>query len=307
MKVINLSWADHANFAYNNCLALNAAGVECHSFARNKHPYGYTEQSAIMNLGKVVEICSQADVDIIQIFHSDERCLDLVKDLGKKLVVYHTGTTFRQNAEHINRKFNPVVEMTLTDSPEFMFMGCKNIKYVAHAVDTDKIKPVENPENKIFTFGHFPSRAATKGTPAIKAMMAELSKSHKFEFICDEVNVSHGENLKRIAKCDAYIEMFATKQGNQEYGSFGVTAFEVSAMGIPVITNMVHPEVYENAYGVYQELFIANSKDEFSRIINLLLSLSALDRLRSDTRNWIVEKHSLLATGNYLKSILQTI
>ncbi len=293
MKILNVSFSDYANFSYNNCMALRAAGADCSAIAIRPHSFGYQKQAAKSNYTIMRSVAD--DFDIIQIFHSSVDCLNAVHGLGKKLYVYHTGTVYRQHSEKYNNIFNDKVEKVFVDSPEFMFTGAKNATYIATAIDTDTIRPVTT-NNHPLLFAHYPSRPEVKGTATICELMCEVPG---VRFVCDTTILPHEQNLKRISLCDVYVELFSPKQGGRTYGSFGVTAFEAAAMGKPVITNSVHHGVYRAAYG-QDFMYIANTREEFIREVKLLMNHPRLDELSKVIRNWIVEKHSYKATGDYI-------
>lgn len=236
------------------------------------------------------EACKSAD--LIQMFHSHELLLNHISIEGKRVFVYHTGTIYRTDPVRMNKIWNPLAERVFIDSPEFYILGGKKVTYIATAVDTDKIKYLR-PRNKRPLFAHYPSMPAVKGTQKIREMMYR----HSVKFTASTHRVSSEDNLKRMAACDVYIELFAPLQGNNIYGSFGVTAFEAAAMGKRVITNSVIHQVYTHAYGS-DELFIANTEEEFHAAVERAKDYSKQDSER--IRQWIEDKHSLKATGNYL-------
>jgi len=294
MKVVNLTLKDHANFAFNNAKALQAVGIDCEALTINSHRFGYREQARVVTWEEMVQAAEQAD--LIQIIHSQEQIYNLIKPLGKRTWVYHTGTTYRQAAKHHNQLLNHWVDRTFTDSPEFMKLGAKDITYIATAIDTDAIKFVPD-QNHPLIFAHYPSRPANKGTAFIKSVMSQYKTA---KFICDETIIHHAQNMKRIAACDVYIEMFQPKQGTETYGSFGVTAFEAAAMGKSVITNSLYHEVYQQAYGQTGWLHICNTEESFKGLIHRIMKYGIQAERKVKVREWIEEYHSLKATGNYL-------
>ena len=296
--ILFLTFNDYSNLCYNFSESLNSIGVKSQALTLSSHPFGYEKQAIKVGLIGMMEAIESAATIIIG--HSSIHLLKSLSDQlkGKKVWVLHTGTPYRQAPERMNESFNPIVTGTLTDSPEFMELGGKNIHYIAGAIDTDKIKFTPSNTTEL-TFAHYPSNPINKGTKEIKQMMAEFP----IKFICDEGILPHEENLKRISECDVYIELFAPKQREKEYGSFGVTAFEAAAMGKVVITNSLYDEVYEEAYGP-SELVVANTESDFKGCVNQLLQLQDLHDLKQRNRFWIEKKHSYSATGTYLSDLL---
>jgi len=303
MKVLSACKYDWANFQYANAQALRSVGVDCTDLKLMPHHYNYPEQSRIV---KEFDLMIEAQkADIIQIFHTDIYVYNLLKHLNKRFFIYHTGTTYRREPEQTNKIFKDV-EITFIDSPEFYELGGTNVIYIATGIDTDKLKCI-SPENYIPLFAHFPSGEAIKGTSKIVQMLAEIDPTINFKFDTNRKNWD--ENIRRMCECDIYIELFSPTQeinGNiKKYGSFGVTAFEAAALGKIVVTNSTHHEVYTKHYGDC-ELMIANTETEFKNVIQQIQQMSwvQIEDKQKQTRNWLLQKHSLEATGTYLKKFL---
>lgn len=306
-KVLNLSYDDYANFAFDNCKALISVGIEAISLKRVKHPFGYSEESKIASSSEIQRAIDKAD--LVQLFHTDSTWLEYAYNKGKRVVVYHTGTTYRLNPEHCNKIFNSKVERCFTDQCEFIGLGMKNETYIATAIDTDKIKPSVSTKSPLPLFAHYPSNPTVKGTEKIKEMLETIFKGlSKGKDDCYDINIQilpHDSQLKRMNDCYCYIELFAPTQHGKPYGCFGVTAFEASALGKIVITNNIHQKVYEDAYGECA-LLIANTEEAFFKQVNFILDQNdnGLSLLMQRSRSWIMEKHSYKATGERIKKIL---
>ena len=309
MKVMNICYDDYANLAYSHTMALCSVGVDAVCYKRIKHPFGYPIEGIVTSTNAILEASRWADV--VQVFHSWDLLLNpAFKD--KKKVIWHTGTTYRQNPERLNHIFNPIVDMTITDHCEFMHLGAKNIHYMAPAIDTDKIKPSGRVAKRPFKVGHYPSNPEVKGTRKIMEMMDKVMKRHPgvFEFDCSARVLPHDENLKRMAECDIYIELFAPEQDGKEYGHYGVTAFEAAALGVPCITQNKYPDVYASVYGM-EPFFICNTEisfmNRFKEIAEFPDPAYALRKFSSAMYLLAVRKHSYRYTGERLKKLLESI
>lgn len=297
-SVLFLSYHDYSNLCQNFARSLQSVGIRSEALCLVPHQYKYTDQGRLVTVNEMIDAIPQYDVIVIG--HSQPFILNLCKHSGKELVPLHTGTIYRRDPEKMNRIFNPFCNKTLCDSPEFMSLGANDIKYVAAAINTDEIQAASDTNTEI-TFGHFPSLGGFKGTEKIKEMMATMPH---IRFTCDENIVPHQENLKRIAACSVYIEMFAPEQEGHEYGSAGSTAWEAAALGRVVITNTLHREVYERAYG-HLPFMICNTEQDFKDCVQFLhRNPDTVRKLQQQHRKWIEEKHNFEATGNYLKKIL---
>ena len=307
MKILNVSRNDWANFAYANLKALQAAGADATGFKEMPHGFNYSGELQILS---EIDIASKIkEADIVQIFHSYEDYLPFCK--GKKVIVYHTGTGYRQAPERANSIFNPNVEFCFSDQTEFMNLGAKGVRYITTAIDTENIYPQKYVGDKI-RIGHFPSKIKgdLKGTSKIIDMLLEckdkFDKENRFEIVIDTKQRPHPDYLKKLQSVDIYVELFAPSQEGKEYGCYGVTAFEAAAMGKVVVTQNLHPEVYEKEFGA-TELLYANSRELFFQIMeNLMESNSVQLQEKADkTRLWAVDKHSYKAMGKHLINILK--
>lgn len=299
MKVIFCSYDDYSNYAFSLSESLKSVGINSQSLCLVPHPFKYVKSSIVVTRMMMIEQMESADIIIIA--HSFTSILEMCKHMGKRLFVIHTGTGYRQNPQGMNEIFNPVCERILFDSPEFDSLIQKEERnYIAGAIDTDLIKFSDH-KNSELTFAHYPNKPETKGTAKIQEMMRDFP----VKFICDITEVSHEENLKRISECDVYIELFAPKQRDKTYGSFGMTAFEAAAMGKIVVTNSLFQKLYCDTYEQSQ-LYICNTEQEFKNAIQFLSTTNEnmIQAGKDVSRNWIVEKHSYNATGNYLIKML---
>lgn len=295
MRVLFVTFNDYSNLCYNYSQSLKSVGINSIALTLSAHKFGYPQQSILTNRMNMIKQMRIADLIIIG--HSYSDLLQYIPR-GKRIWVIHTGTPYRQNHEEKNRVFNPVVERTFTDSPEFMTLGAKNITYIAAAIDIDKIQYRPKQREKLI-FAHYPSNPESKGTKHIQ----KLLRHYSVKFICDETILPHEKNLERIADCDVYIEMLNANQFGKPYGSFGVTAFEAAAMGKIVVTNSTNDNVYSSVYGSHP-MQIANNGKEFQSVIQSLMNSNKISEMQKEHRDWIVTRHSLKATGEYLKKFL---
>ncbi|MCK4521140.1 MAG: hypothetical protein KAU20_01105 [Nanoarchaeota archaeon] len=302
MKVLNISTDDYANFAHDNAGALRSVGVDCLDIKTHPHVFNYPTESQIMDAQQIRQMALQAD--IIQIFHSDITILNIVKDLKKRIIVYHTGTRYRIGSSHLNATFNPHVEMSIIALGEFNGLGAKNQKYLVGAVDNTNILPAA-PVDSMLIIAHYPSSPKVKGTAKIQEMITEISRHHDFIWNCSTEIVPYAEQLKRIRDCDIYVELFKPQLNGRTYGSWGITALEAAAAGKIVVTQNLNHDFY---LANYQDcaLVICNTETDFLNNINTLLNLSSGDirKFQERSQKWIQNYHSPEATGMQLIKIL---
>lgn len=283
MRFLNLSVDDYANMSHENANALRSVGVYVDDFCINKHVFNYATQSKQIHRDRIKDVVG--NYDCVQIFHSDERLLKHVLDgKPKKIVVYHSGTRYRQNHEYYNELFKDYKQ--LTDQTEFIKLG--NMSYIApHTSLTSQPK---RQDGKLI-IGHYPSNPSVKGTDGIEYVLNQFK--YDFEIRIDRTKVSHDQQLKRMSECHVYVELFAPEQQGKQYGCFGVTAFEATGLGCHVITQNLNPKVYEDVYGACY-FSLANDKENFYRILE---ELKDVDRNMLLTPAGFYINHNIESTG----------
>lgn len=313
MKLLLFCVDDYANYMYNTYLSFKAVGVECECIKISKHAFGYDKEATVVTQEEAIDKIRAADS--IHFFHSNVQWWEIIKSQppGKFKVVYHTGTLYRRDPKGMNEIFAGA-DITITDQCEFMCLedNANTWKYLATAVDTEKIKPEITTEKQFpYVIAHYPSNSSNKGTEKVINLMQDAiniqtyNTEIRMRFICSTVKVPHAEQLKRMMDCNVYIEMFAPTQHGNPYGCYGVTAFEAASMGKIVVTQNIYPEVYKNAYGCDYPFVICNTEVEFKQKMYALIQepIEEINRLQENTRTWLVSNHSYEATGRRLKKL----
>lgn len=283
MRYLNLSVDDYANMSHENANALRSVGVHCDDFSINRHVFNYATQSHQIHRDRIKDVVG--NYDCVQIFHSDERLLKhVLEGKPKKIVIYHSGTRYRQNHEFYNDLFKDYKQ--LTDQTEFMQLG--KMSYIApHTVLTSKPK---RQDGKLI-IGHYPSNPSVKGTDGIEYVLNQFKDY--FEIRVDRTKVNHEAQLKRMSECHVYVELFAPEQAGKQYGCFGVTAFEATGLGCHVITQNLNPKVYEDVYGACY-FSLANDKESLYRTLE---ELKDVDRNMLLTPAGFYINHNIESTG----------
>jgi len=297
MKIVSICNDDHANFMHNHANALRSIGVNCVDIKLQSHIFRYDSQSKVVSESEIPEIIK--DADIVEIFHSEDFALKYTT--GKRTVVFHTGTRYRQRSSYFNSLFNPFVELSICALPEFIGQGAKNEKYVVGAIDTVKTKPYQNRIGKKVAVGHFPSNPKVKGTERINSLISELKSEFDFEYKFSESIVDYEQQLERMNSCDVYIELFNPEQNGKKYGSFGVTALECAAMGKVVLTQNIGERIYFESYGVNTPFFKYNTDSEFKKAFAAAIKNVQINQIKS--RVWAEEFHSFSKTAKKITQI----
>jgi hypothetical protein len=293
MRVLNLSTMDLANLSHQNAKSLRAVGVDCADWTFQPHAFDYQTQSKQTTLNHIAK--HYKDYDCVQVFHSDPRIFQVVKD-HPKLIIHHTGSRYRNNKAFYDSLFKG--QRIFTNHCEFLLHN-KDFTYIAPHFNYIQEKP--KAFDGTITIGHFPSNPIVKGTDKIKQMIKPFEE--KFNFIIDETRYPHYNNLQRISKCDIYIELFKPFLNGNLYGHFGVTAFEATALGCLVITNNSNAEAYEKVYGNHN-FFLANNEEKFHNILNWITK-DNFETIRSSMHHGFIEKHNIQASGKHLLNLLK--
>lgn len=304
MRIIFISHQDYANFSYEKSESLKLMGVDCDSFVLKPHPFAYQNEAKKVDVERMKSEIQKAD--LIHVMHSCGTMWDLVKDSGKRIIVWHTGTRYRTEPQKHNERWNPIVERSIYALGEFEKLGCKNGEFFSVTINENEFE-LRHCNDNIIKFAHFPSNPQVKGTRNIIHVLSEVNKKNrdKFRQNISVKRVGHNLQKKRMADCHVYIEMCAsmqvTKMGTKEYGSFGTTALECAMMGKVVMTNFNWEDCYKKYYGEHK-LIVHNSKDELKHNITALINkpIEEIIKLGDESRKWAIEKHGRKATGERL-------
>lgn len=307
MKVISSCRTDWACFGYDNAMALRSVGVDAESLCMIEHSFGYTHASTPATKETIKRKMKEADV--VQIMHSCSHSLNYYISSGSKakLIVYHTGSIYRNNPEVFNKLFNPMVAKSVIALPEFSGLGCKNEQYLVGAIDTSRIGALPYQPHTPYQIAHYPSNPEVKGTKEIEAMMEKVGYRDRFSFVTSSQLVSMEQQYERAMDCDIYIELFKPTLNGKPYGSFGIQALESAAMGKIVVSQNMHKDVYSAEYGDCN-LILPEREEDFIFAINLLVNLSPekIMEMQKETREWVVKNHSYKSSGErILKKVLQ--
>lgn len=294
MRILLLSSNDYANLSWLYSNALAAVGVDAQALTLSRHPFGYKDQAIEVNAAYIKSIYRSFDRCIVM--HSCPLILSYVSD-HPHLIVAHTGTAYRDNPLACNEMFNPVVKRCISDQCEFEGLGAKDLSYIAPYV-TESRKPKRDYGKLVV--GHFPSNEFVKGTAEIRKMLEPFKDD--YEIRIDTTLVSHEENIKRMADCHLYIELFKPELNGKSYGCFGVTGFEAAALGCYVITNNINESAYTSVYGP-SYFRIANTEEEFKKVFEVYRTLKPEDYCGLLTPDRFYENHSLHSTGYRLLNI----
>jgi len=308
MKVLLITITDHAHMAYMTAEALKKLGVDAVTIRKRTVKFKYPEEGIKIRTDSYIKPYAE-NADVIIFMHTQYRDIgiDLTK---KKVLVWHTGSGYRQKFEKYNAHFNPIVDVSLC-SADLLGLGAKNERCLNGLVNTDLLQPIYGRKNKKITIAHY--SASPKGIIIIKKAIHHLKQGplkDLFIFRYSAKKKTWDDNIKRMAECDIYIAEMHEKQikKGQEWttGMFGIAALEAAALGKIVISRFIYREDCE---GFDFGLQVANNLDELIKKLEYLLSLSEEKflKLRKLSRDWVVNCHSYEAVGYRLLKIIEGI
>jgi len=305
MKVLIVSKSDWANMGYKYQESLREVGVDAKAVARNVNYSCKPKHAEICNLNKMKSYAKSAK--IILFMHS------VYTDLGvknKRFFVFHGGSIYRGHSNAKNKVFNPIVEKSIIQTADLLGLGAKNEVWILTCVDTNMIKPVYKRQSDKLIVGHFPSSSSVKNSKGINRVMKNLKEGfgNKFEYIYSPKRLAWDKNMKRVSKCDIYIDACTPLLKSKKYGEWGCAAVEAAALGKVVISHMLSYKRYEQEFGKCG-IQVANSLGGIKTHMIKLLSMSdnELLQVKKDTRLWVEKSHSYKFMGRRLKKLVYKI
>jgi len=304
MKVLILAFSDWANMGNILTKCLLSVGVDAKFYTQNPT----TRLKKGESVSKRQAINFSKNCDIIQYMHSVKVKIPI--DLkGKKVVVYHGGSKYRQNSKRLNSFWNPIINCAIIQTYDLYGLGAKNEKWLLPPIDTKNLRAVYKTKNKNIIVGHYPSSEKEKGSQIIQRNIDFIKKEiPNFEYKFSSDRVLWEDQIKRLQDVDIYIEMMKLKQGDRQYGHWGMSALEAAALGKIVITNFFGYEEYIKQYGKCA-LKVANNEKELTDILIKLLNMPVeeLIKLKIATRKWVEKNHSYHVVGSKLRSIYESL
>jgi len=298
IKVVLVARNDWANLGAQYARSLREIGVDAVMFTRNLHRLNYPDQGRrFKSNSKILPYIKEAN--IVHLLHSQNPIVD-INLKGKKVVVSHTGSRYRNKYKEVNKSFNPIVDLSIVGSSLFG-KGAKNEHWIpGGVVDTNRLKPIYKRFSDKIIIGHYPSSPKLKGSVIISNIMKNVKGNYIFKY--DPKVIKWENNIKRINECDIYIERFTENTG------FGIAALEAAALGKIVITTYAFKQKYEETTGEFGLISVKTQKElkeEIERIINL--PDNKILKMKKRTREWVEKYHSHEAVGLRLLKIYRKI
>lgn len=314
MKVLFIARrADLGNGGYKLQKCLERVGVTSLAIQTEPHVYGYPKQAKICTYEEILAYAEKTEIIIFM----SSAYVDLGSLKDKRIFVFHRGWRYRKDPKRMNEFFNPIIEKSLITSPDLLGLGAKNEVWVSFPIDVDKIHPVWT-QNKKLIISHFPpatrkrnrkSHEGSKGSKVIIQIFKKLGKElgDKVEFEVGNFKpVPWKESLKRMSRCDVYVERCITSFKGMKTGEWGNTAVETAALGKIVVASFLSRKKYEQEFGPCP-IQDANSPEELESVLKKLIWMDPLEiqKLKQATVDWVKKYHSYEAMGRRLERIIE--
>lgn len=305
--------SDYASLTATLAECLKAVKVEAIAVIRKPFRLKVETDSPLLYHPEAIrEMAEKANIVIWMhslLYHPLEKILR-----GKKCVVFHGGTRYRRSYNLINSRFNDKVYLSLIQTGELLGRGAKNERWFLPPVNTKYIQPDYSFELKDkLVIGHFSSHigksSRIKGSVRIETVIESFERNKlnkRFVYRTQGKNLfPWRENLKRMAKCDIYIESLSQASTGKDRHDWSITALEACALGCITVTNFLSEKRYLEEYGEHG-LMVANTEDELKDVLTKLLNMTREELLvlKRKARQWVEKMHSYEVVGERLKDIL---
>lgn len=293
--------SDYANVGAVFAKCLNTVGITAHAITKTSTSYNPPYQAKVYrDESQAKRIILKADVVVWM--HS----LRLKFGSEKRNAVFHGGTRYRLKPNKRNRIFKDVY-VSLIQTAEMLGYKAKNEFWMLPAAYIGDMRPDFSVGDKIVV-GHFPSAPGLdmelKGSNIINRVMKRYKGKIDYRFSTKSVNWIN--SLKRMKRCDIYIESLNSASNSINKHDWSMAALEAAALGVVVVTNFKFGEQrYKKEYGDCA-LQIANTEEELIETLDRTISLSrkSLIKLKRQSRHWATTTHGLKATGYRLRKAL---
>lgn len=318
------------------CSALRELGVEATSVHFDPESYQF-ESDICLHLKETKQKDRKLrqfffqQLDQYDIFHfhfgktffPEKSELDLLKKLGKKLVVQHRGSDARRLS--IARKHgNSFVRVKSNRTEQSIHNNMTSLsKYIDHAIISDYellpyVKPYykyvhviphavrlanypyapPSPKEKIPLIVHAPTNPRIKGTDyVLKAIKKLKKKGYRFKYKQIE-NLPHYKAVKIYRQADIMIDQLLI-------GSLGVLSIEAMALGKPVVC-YVRDEVLKGYPGV-PPIVNANPRTLYRNLKKLLNEPTLRTRLGQQGREYVARYHDSKIVARQLADLYKRI
>lgn len=300
MKVLIVMGADCANLGYTFTQMLNKVGIDSVALKLKRHPVPVPRGVRVVSRGEMQRYAKMAEIII---FMHSQTPISITEFKNKRCFVFHGGTAYRKNPKGVNKIFNPIVEKSLIQTRELYNKGAKNEVWLLPPVNLDIIKPEYRRFSDKLIIGHYPSKVKTKNSRIFNEVISKLKKdkslTNKFEYRFGTKLIPWTEHLKRVSKCDIYLEQI------EFIGEWSISAIEAAALGCVVVTSFKSVELYRKEFGECA-IQVANNRNQLEQVLRRLILTSdkEIQRLKYESRKWVEQFHSYDYVGNRLKEIL---
>lgn len=328
MRHLFIAQSDYASSGNAFCLALKSVGEEGICLISKKHLYQYPEQGEVVTQERSQRLEEAVDwAQWIWVIQTDVPCLmggtfkagqtsardawfQKFKDCDKKIVLLHGGFPYRENRDFYSELWKDLNPISICFEADLMG-GFEREHLILPPVNLAHMPYIER-EKGAMRVGHFPSRPTDKGSEWIVPKMKERLNGHFFTSVTNPFKedgcerVTWDSQLKRIRACDVVIDQIKPELNGYKFGEWVSCATETAALGRIPIANSLDPNPYVETYGRMPGIHICNDDVALAVEIDRLagLSESRLLEEQEEAREWILDCHTLEATGNLLRKVV---
>jgi glycosyltransferase involved in cell wall biosynthesis len=248
----------------------------------------------------------------------DNSDLNLLNNLGKKVIMQHWGSDVRLYSESVKR--SPYVKVKQPDENkikrnleflstyishcavsdyeiyEYVKGYYDNIHFIPLCIDLKKFE-VSNKQNEKLLIVHAPTNREVKGTEYILKAINDLKLSYDFEFKLVE-HMSYEEAMQTYKNADIIIDQILI-------GSHGLLAVESMALGKPVICFI--NEYMKEKYPSELPIISAGVENIKEKLKYLIKNRDTLSQIGVNGRKYVEKYHDINIINSQIAEIYKKI
>lgn len=236
-----------------------------------------------------------------------DRWLQKFKDCRKRIALLHGGHPYRENRDFYGQLWKDLNPVSICFEADLMG-SFEREHLILPPVNLMHMPYIEREPGNI-RVGHFPSRPTDKGSEWIVPQMKKRLNGDFYTSVTNPFKddgcerVTWGSQLKRIRACDVVIDQIKPQLNGHKFGEWVSCATETASLGRISIANSLNPAPYVETYGRMPGIHICNDAESLDVEIDRLCALSpeSLIDEQEESKQWILDCHTLEATGNLLK------
>lgn len=322
--VVFVTVADWANSTYEAVQAINSVGeIEARHITLWRHPWNYPtgilmdvsgkddKFSQNKSHGLIVDLFERADLIHLwnclpadmynQGVHGKHLREMIPVPLEKVKSSTWAGTLYRYNHQQINVALSGMGMHTCVEDPCFHWPN-EQTEFIPHAVNTERLTPLDYEERDAMAIGCYnPGRDYYDRDLALlqSAITASANGCH---LVMNRAPISWEQHLTELRRCWFYFQTM-----DDQLGTFGRSALEASACGIPTFS-YVSDKAKQHSRGGFHDLGIIEVTPQ--TLPDQLYAaargdLGSYPDLATKARQWVVDNYSYPVVGQMYTDMLK--